>query len=387
MIGRTLEHYRIESKLGQGGMGVVYRAHDARLNRPVAIKILPPEKLPDPTTKQRFVREAKAASALHHPGIVTIHDICSDAGVDFIVMEWIDGKTLAEVIPSKGMRAVQALRYGVQMADALAAAHGAGILHRDLKPSNVMITHEGRIKILDFGLAKILESSDASSDATTVAAPLTEERTLVGTTAYMSPEQAEGRKLDARADIFSFGTVLYEMTTGQRPFTGDSSLSVLTRILNEDPKPPADINASIPPELEKTILRCLRKDPGRRYQTMADLKVARGPRGGNRFQARGAAVDPCAVAVAPGMGAVVADRAGGELRRMADVASRRTGGAASGSRTHHVSGAGALSIPVSRWQLRRVHLDRTEAGQHRHLPATNRRRLAVAADIRSAERL
>jgi len=274
MIGRTLDHYRIESKLGQGGMGVVYKAHDARLNRLVAIKILPPEKLHDPTIKQRFVREARAASALHHPGIVTIHDIGSDAGVDFIVMEWIDGKTLAEVIPSKGMRAVQALHYGVQIADALAAAHGAGILHRDLKPSNVMITHEGRIKILDFGLAKILESSDASSDATTFAAPLTEERTLVGTTAYMSPEQAEGRKLDARADIFSFGTVLYEMTTGQRPFTGDSSLSVLTRILNDDPKPPADMNASIPPELDKTILRCLRKDPGRRYQTMADLKVA-----------------------------------------------------------------------------------------------------------------
>jgi Tol biopolymer transport system component/predicted Ser/Thr protein kinase len=274
MIGRTLDHYRIDAKLGEGGMGVVYKGHDSRLDRPVAIKILPPEKLADPAGKQRFVREARAASALNHPGIVTIHDICSDAGVDLIVMEYIDGKTLAESIPPKGMRAAQALRYAVQIADALAAAHSAGILHRDLKPSNVMVTHEGRIKILDFGLAKLLEPADSSFDATTFIAPLTGERVLVGTAAYMSPEQAEGRKLDARSDIFSFGAVLYEMATGQKPFSGDSWLSLLTVILKEDPKPPREIVASIPPELEKIILRCLRKDPGRRYQTMADLKVA-----------------------------------------------------------------------------------------------------------------
>jgi Tol biopolymer transport system component/predicted Ser/Thr protein kinase len=274
MIGRTLDRYRIDSKLGEGGMGVVYKGHDDRLGRPVAIKVLPPDKLTDSAAKERFVREAKAASALNHPGIITIHDIRADAESDFIVMEWIDGKTLADLIPAKGMPVTQALGYAIQIADALAAAHGAGILHRDLKPSNVMVTGEGRIKILDFGLAKLLESTDSASDATTVAAPLTEARVLLGTAAYMSPEQAEGRKLDARSDIFSFGAVLYEMTTGQRPFAGSSSIAILGRILNEDPKPPTELNGSIPPELEKTILRCLRKDPGRRYQTTADLRVA-----------------------------------------------------------------------------------------------------------------
>ena len=164
MTGRTISHYKILEKLGEGGMGVVYRAYDARLDRPVAIKVLLPEKLADPAARERFVREARAASALNHPGIITIHDIRSDAGMDFIVMEWIDGKTLAELTPSKGMRAVQALRYAVQIADALATAHGIGILHRDLKPSNIMVTQEGRIKVLDFGLAKLLESSDVGSD-------------------------------------------------------------------------------------------------------------------------------------------------------------------------------------------------------------------------------
>ena len=273
MIGRTLEHYQIESKLGEGGMGVVYKARDARLGRAVAVKVLPAEKLADPSAKQRFVREARAASALNHPGIITIHDIRTEGEVDYIVMEWIDGRTLAELIPPEGMRAEQALRYGVQIADALAAAHGAGILHRDLKPSNVMVTQEGRVKILDFGLAKLVDIASLSSAATTLAT-LTDERMLVGTAAYMSPEQAEGRKLDARTDIFSFGAVLYEMASGQRPFTGDSSLSVLGRILNDDPKPPSEINAAIPNELERIILRCLRKDPARRYQSMADLKVA-----------------------------------------------------------------------------------------------------------------
>ena len=274
MIGRTLEHYRLESKLGEGGMGVVYKAHDPRLNRAVAIKVLPLARVADAAAKERFVQEARAASALNHPGIVTIHDIRSDAGIDFIVMEYIEGTTLDHLIPATGLRPLQAQGYAVQIADALTNAHAAGILHRDLKPSNVMVTPEGRVKVLDFGLAKLLEPAHARSDATTFAAPLTEERTLLGTPAYMSPEQAEGRKLDARSDVFSFGAVLYEMATGRRPFTGDSGLSVLARILGEDPKPPSEIVASISPELEKVILRCLRKDPYRRYQTMADLKLA-----------------------------------------------------------------------------------------------------------------
>ena len=273
MIGRALEHYRIESKLGEGGMGVVYKAHDPRLNRTVAIKVLPPERVADPEVKQRFVQEARAASALNHPGIVTIHDIRSDAGIDFIVMEFIEGTTLDQLIPATGLRPAQVQRFGAQIADALAKAHGSGILHRDLKPSNVMVTPENRVKVLDFGLAKLLESAHGQNDATTMAA-LTNEWALLGTPAYMSPEQADGQKLDARSDIFSLGAVLYEMATGQRPFTGGSAPSILAKILAEDPKPPSEIVPSISAELEKTILRCLRKDPDRRYQTMADLKVA-----------------------------------------------------------------------------------------------------------------
>ena len=275
MIGQTLDHYRIESKLGQGGMGVVYKARDTHLDRPVAIKVLPPGKVADPARKQRFVQEAKAASALNHPNIVTIYDISSEAGMDFIAMEFIDGKTLDGVIPPKGLRPAQALNYAVQVADALAKAHGAGIVHRDLKPSNIMVTDEGRIKIVDFGLAKLLEPAESSPDAATLTVrPMTEEGAVLGTAAYMSPEQAEGRKLDGRSDVFSFGSVLYEMVTGRKPFTGDSYLAILTRILHEDPTAPGQLAASLPPELEKIILRCLRKDPARRYQTMADLKVA-----------------------------------------------------------------------------------------------------------------
>jgi serine/threonine protein kinase len=272
MIGQTLGHYRIETKLGEGGMGVVYKAQDTQLDRPVAIKVLPTGRVEDPERKRRFVQEAKAASALNHPNIVHIYGVDTAAGVDFIAMEYVEGKTLDELVPAKGMRAAQALKHAVQIADALAKAHGAGILHRDLKPSNIMVTDEGRVKVLDFGLAKLMEPADSTPEGTTLTArTFTEEGAVVGTAPYMSPEQAEGRKLDARSDIFSFGSVLYQMVTGRRPFTGDSRLSILTRILHEDPP---QLAASIPPELEKIILRCLRKDPARRYQTMADLKVA-----------------------------------------------------------------------------------------------------------------
>jgi eukaryotic-like serine/threonine-protein kinase len=274
MIGRVLDRYRIESKLGEGGMGVVYQGRDMRLDRLVAIKVLPPDKLTDSGAAARFAHEARAASALNHPGIVTIHDIRSDAGTEFIVMEWIDGRTLTDLIPASGMRIADALGYAVQIADALSAAHGAGILHRDLKPSNIMVTRAGRIKILDFGLAKLLEPAEPTSEATTMARPLTEARMLVGTAAYMSPEQAEGKALDVRSDIFSFGAVLYELTTGQRAFTGTSSLSVLGKILNEEPQPPSALVASIPLELDRIILRCLRKDPARRFQSITDLKLA-----------------------------------------------------------------------------------------------------------------
>jgi len=274
VIGQTLDRYRIEAKLGEGGMGVVYRARDTRLDRTVAIKVLPHEKVSDPERKQRFVQEAKAASALNHPHIVTVHDIRSDAGVDFIVMEYAGGRTLDQVIPAKGLGIAQALRYGVQIADALATAHAAGIVHRDIKPSNIMVTDEDRVKVLDFGIAKLFDPADRAAEAGTRTSPSTDPGIVLGTAAYMSPEQAQGRTVDARSDIFSFGAVLYEMLTGRRSFAGGSSLAVLAKILNEDPAPPSTLSASVPPDVERAVLRCLRKDPARRFQTMADLKVA-----------------------------------------------------------------------------------------------------------------
>lgn len=237
--GETLAQYRVEAKIGEGGMGAVYRGYDTRLHRKVALKVLPPERFADLDRKRRLMMEARAASALNHPNIITIYEIGSDRGVDFIAMEYVQGKRLDELIPSKGLRPVQALRYAVQVADGLAKAHSAGILHRDLKPSNIMVTEEGRVKILDFGLAKVLEPADSSPDGTTATMRgVTEEGTVAGTAAYMSPEQAEGRKLDVRSDIFSFGSVLYEMVTGRRPFDADSRLALLTRIVNEEPQPP-----------------------------------------------------------------------------------------------------------------------------------------------------
>ena len=234
MIGKTLDHYQITEKLGEGGMGVVYKARDTHLDRFVALKILPPEKVSDPDRKRRFIQEAKAASALNHPSIITIYDIDQADGVDFIAMEYVAGKTLDELIPRKGMRLSLALKYAVQIADALARAHGAGIIHRDLKPSNVMVDEHGLVKVLDFGLAKLTETS--GPEAKTAATP-TGEGTILGTAAYMSPEQAEGKKVDARSDIFSLGSVLYEMVTGQKAFQGTSKMSTLSAILHQEPKP------------------------------------------------------------------------------------------------------------------------------------------------------
>ncbi len=275
MIGQTLGHYRIESKLGEGGMGVVYKARDIHLDRSVAIKVLPPEAVSNPERKRRFVQEAKAASALNHPNIITIYDINRDGSTEFIAMEYVEGKSLDAVIGRKGLKLSEALKYATQVADGLAAAHAVGIVHRDIKPSNLMVSEKGLVKVLDFGLAKLSEpAQDDLLAPTQTMQPRTEEGTIVGTVAYMSPEQAEGRKVDARSDVFSFGSVLYEMVTGRRPFQGETKLATLSAILSQEPKPVREMVPDAPVELERIITRCLRKDLDRRFHHMMDLKVA-----------------------------------------------------------------------------------------------------------------
>lgn len=271
MIGKTISHFSILDKLGEGGMGVVYKARDTHLDRLVAIKVLPPDKVADPERKQRFLREAKAASSLNHPNIITVHEVVHEDGLDFIVMEFVAGKPLSHLIGRKGLKLGDTLKYGAQIADALATVHAVGIIHRDLKPGNIMVTESGLVKVLDFGLAKLEAIGPLAATQTT---KQTEEGSIVGTIAYMSPEQAEGKKVDARSDIFSFGSVLYEMITGQRAFEGETKLSTLSAILDRDPPPPSGIAKQMPAELEKLVLRCLRKDPERRMQHMGDIKLA-----------------------------------------------------------------------------------------------------------------
>jgi Tol biopolymer transport system component len=258
-------------------MGEVYQARDTRLNRLAAIKVLRQDKVADPDRRARFVREAQAASALNHPHIVTIYGIDRDAasGADYIAMEFVPGRTLEQSIGRRGLKLQDTLRIGIQIADALAAAHAAGIVHRDLKPGNVMLADNGSVKVVDFGLAKLAEpAEDPAGEATRTIreeAPPTEEGTILGTVAYMSPEQAEGKAVDSRSDIFSYGSLLYEMATGRRAFQRESKMSTLAAILREEPKPPGD---AIPRDLEKIIARCLRKDVARRFQHIDDVKIA-----------------------------------------------------------------------------------------------------------------
>ncbi len=275
MTGRTIGHFEILEKLGEGGMGVVWKARDTRLDRLVAVKVLPADKVANPERKLRFVQEAKAASALNQPNIITIYEISSEDGVDSIVMEFVRGKTLDQLITRKGLRTADTLRYAIQITDALAKAHAAGIVHRDLKPGNIMVSDDGLVKVLDFGLAKLTERAEAGEDeATRTIRAETDEGTILGTACYMSPEQAEAKKVDARSDIFAFGSVLYEMVTGQRAFRGDSQVSILAAILHEEPAPVSKSTAGVPRDLERIVARCLRKEPGRRFQHMDDLKVA-----------------------------------------------------------------------------------------------------------------
>jgi tRNA A-37 threonylcarbamoyl transferase component Bud32 len=277
MDGGELGHFSLLEKIGEGGMGRVYKARDMRLERLVAIKVLPESRRADADRRARFVQEAKAASALNHPNIITIHEIGEQDGQTFIVMELVDGKPLNDLIPRKGMQLTETLRIAAQVADALAAAHAAGIVHRDLKPANIMVDARGRVKLLDFGLAKLSAPAVGADEATrtlTVDQLVTEEGVILGSVSYMSPEQAEGKLVDARSDVFSFGSVLYEMVTGRRAFQGDSKISILSAILYSDPKPLAEIIQGAPPELQRIIARCLRKAPKRRFHHMVDLKVA-----------------------------------------------------------------------------------------------------------------
>ncbi len=268
-----LSHYELLEQLGAGGMGVVYRARDLRLGRWVAVKVLAPGETADPERRARFVKEARAASALNHPNVLTVHEVGCEDGVDFIVTEYLPGRTLEKLIPKHGLPPREALRIAVPIAHALAAAHAAGVVHRDVKPANVMVTDSGLVKVLDFGLARFVDPLPLAPGETT-AELLTKEGTVFGTCAYMSPEQAEGRPVDARSDVFSFGVTLYEMLTGRRPFARESASATLAAVLRDEPGPASALSPAVPAALDHLLQRCLRKDPARRFQSMDDLKLA-----------------------------------------------------------------------------------------------------------------
>jgi serine/threonine-protein kinase PknK len=278
MIGQTLAHYRITAAIGAGGMGEVYRATDTKLGREVALKVLPAEMASSPERRERFQREAKALAALDHPGIVTVHSVEEAGGIHFLTMQLVEGQPLDGLIPEGGMPAERILEIATALAEALAAAHEKGIVHRDLKPGNVMVTTDGRVKILDFGLAKVTRSRDAAHASSELPTEMrTREGVVMGTMPYMSPEQVQGGALDHRTDLFSLGVILHEMATGRRPFQGRSSADLLAAILRDVVPPVTEARADLPADLARAIRRCLEKDPGQRIQTARDLAAALRP--------------------------------------------------------------------------------------------------------------
>jgi predicted Ser/Thr protein kinase/TolB-like protein len=262
MIGKTISHYRIIEKLGEGGMGEVYLAEDTKLRRTVALKFLPSEYTSEPELKARFMREAQAAAALNHPNIITVHEVAEHEGRLYIAMEYVEGESLKDLVSKKGLTIGEVLDMALQICDGLAVAHQAGIIHRDIKPQNILVGKDGRVRICDFGLAKLKDVTQ-----------LTQTGSTLGTVAYMSPEQAQGQEVDHRSDIFSLGVVLYEVITGQLPFKGEHEAAVIHSIINDTPEPLARYKADVPERLQTIADKALKKDPANRYQTVADMMV------------------------------------------------------------------------------------------------------------------